>query len=191
MWNTCNTNSPCSRSCATSTPIAPGLKIKNSIPGLSRDRYLPRSLLRKCTLTSFCRSLWPFICMPANSRTVLLAPSAPRRSPQWIFLSCILPASLNDAPIKMPLSVSWTELHSWPIKILFSNTKSWVELPISPGKHVWKPMPSSFLSNKSTNLCCEKCATDIGLMILSKSATKQSSDLCEIAQRCRIPWQKN
>lgn len=167
---TCNMNSPSLRSCATRTPIPSVLNIKNSIPGLSFSKYCPRSWLKKWTLISFCRFFSPFIFMPINSLTVLLEPSAPIRMEQWIFLFTNFPSLTNETSTVTPLESGWIEVHSCLIKILFSNSRFLLQSSKKLELHTWNPRFFSLLRSSLANLYCEKCATEIGLTTLSKSA---------------------
>lgn len=166
---TCKTNSPWLRSWATRTPIASGLKMKNSIPGLWCSRYCPRSLLKKWMLTSFCKSLSPFIFIPTSFLTALPAPSEPTTMRQWIFLVCFLPSLRKEAPTMTPQAVGVIDTHSWPIKIFLS--------PMLRLQGTWKPSHvwtwklrfSSCFRSKLVSLYWEKCATETGLATCSKS----------------------
>ena len=156
--------------------MASVLKIKNSIPGLSFIKYCPRSLLRKWTLTSFCMSFSPLKSIPTSFRMVLPAPSAPTRILHWIFFSICFP-SLRKATVT---STHWPlasmDTHSCPIKISCPLRGLWLRPSKASDVWIWKLRSSSCLSSDAVNLYCEKCATEIGLTIFSKSGSKKQEN---------------
>lgn len=144
---------------------------KKSMPGFSLSKNCPRSLLKKWTLTSFCKSSSPLICIPTSFLTVLPAPSVPTRMLQWIFFSSRFPSRIIDAvTVTQSLLVS-IDTHSWPISIFLSG--DWLFPSELSGKHIWKPRVSSCLSSNEVSLYCEKCATETGLTTCSRSDDKQ------------------